>query len=428
VTSPRPTLSICVPTYNRLRHLERALDRLFAPDCFPFPIEVVLSDNASSDETGALAERMIARGAPLRYHRHATNLGALANIFSALRRARGEFVLYLADDDRLEAGNLADAVAWMRANPHCVASYGPILTFDQVDGVAHSLTYSLDADVEFERSDRLGLVRFLAERRITPEVGVFRTAALADTLFLSHNIHWAFTMIDRLIELGSVRFRTAPHYVGLIRQWPGDEVRLTACMRWGLEDWESCRRGLWFLYGAAQVAGQRPASAEAQRALEAELDAFGDYFRNQAIYTVARTGRLSEALDIIKLLRGEGALHDHDPALAPLAAAGTAAALHAILEVVDQAGDVAVVALYGFGGHAATLAGAFKTVRPALEVTVAEPPQALPDPERALVIVPDDATRCALVAGGLLSGRVLWLGGVMAHFDLTRWLDHAPGA
>jgi glycosyltransferase involved in cell wall biosynthesis len=418
-----PTLSICMPTHNRLRHLECALDRLFAPGYLPFPFEVVLSDNASTDDTGAFAQRVIAAGRPLRYHRHAADLGVHANIFSALRRARGRFAVLLSDDDRLEAGNLADAVAWMDANPQCVASYGPIETYDELEGVSHSTTYALDADRDFDRRDRLGLVRFLAERRITPEHCVYRTAALADTLFLTRNIYWAFAMIDRLIEAGSVRFRTKPHYVGLIRQWVGDEVRITHCQRFGIEDWESCRRGLWFLYGTALVAGQRPADAAA---LEAELHAFGDYFRNQAIYTVARTGRLSEALDIIKLLSGERALHGHDPALAPLAAAGTAAALHAVLEVFDHAGD-AQLALFGFGGHGATLAGAFQTVRPGLELLVTDAPEGLPAPERALVIVPDDATRRALVGRGLLPGRVLWLGGVMAQFDLTRWLDYGRG-
>ncbi|MBV8165526.1 MAG: hypothetical protein JO021_01960, partial [Alphaproteobacteria bacterium] len=162
-----------------------------------------------------------------------------------------------------------------------------------------------------------------------------------------------------------------------------------------------------------------------QAVIERELRAFGDYFRNQAIYTVARTGRLSEALDIIKLLSGRRALDTGDPALAPLAAAGTAAALHAILEVVDQAGADATVVLYGFGGHGASVAGAFASVRPSLPVTLTEPPQDLPDPERALVIVLDEATRSSLVAGGLLPARVLCLGAVMAHFDLARWLAYA---
>ncbi len=200
---------------------------------------------------------------------------------------------------------------------------------------------------------------------------------------------------------------------------------MTACQRFGLEEWESCHRGLWFLYGAARSTGQAPASAAEAAALEAELHAFSRYFRNQAIYTVARTGRLSEALDIIKLLAGERTLEHGDPALAPLAAAGSAAALHAILEAVDLAGDITSVLLFGFGGHAATLAGAFASVRPGLTVRTAEPPQPPPDPDHALVIVPNDATRHGLVARGLMPGRVVWLGGVMAQFDLTRWLDHA---
>ncbi|MBV8166587.1 MAG: glycosyltransferase family 2 protein, partial [Alphaproteobacteria bacterium] len=262
VTGARPTLSVCVPTRNRLTHLERCLDRLFAPGLFPFPIEVVLSDNASTDDTPALAQRTIARGLPLRYQRHDADIGPHANIFSAFRRARGAFCLYLADDDGLDAANLIEAIAWLRDHPACVASYGPIHTYDAVDNVSQGLTYALDGDVEFDGRQRLALARFVAEKRIIPEVGVLRTEALANTLFMSRNIYWPFAMLDRLVGVGSVQFRAKPHYVSLRRQWPGDEVRITACLRFGLEEWESCRRGLRLLYDAALVAGERPSAAD----------------------------------------------------------------------------------------------------------------------------------------------------------------------
>jgi len=64
-----PTLSICMPTRNRQRHLQLALGRLFHQAAFPFPIEVVVSDNASIDETPAVVQSFVAQGLPLRYYR-----------------------------------------------------------------------------------------------------------------------------------------------------------------------------------------------------------------------------------------------------------------------------------------------------------------------------------------------------------------------
>ena len=50
------TLSICIPTYNRAAFLDYSLSNLAAAR-FPFPIEIVISDNASTDETPAQASQ-----------------------------------------------------------------------------------------------------------------------------------------------------------------------------------------------------------------------------------------------------------------------------------------------------------------------------------------------------------------------------------
>lgn len=427
MAQPRPTLSICIPTRNRRRHLEACLERVLVHEKLPFPIEIVLSDNASEDDTAALARRWIDRGFPIRYHRHAADIGAYANIFSALRRGRGEFALYLADDDRLHVGNLIDAVAWLEANPDCVASYGPIETVDAVDGVSAGLTYLTDADRMFDNRSRPALVSFIVEKRIVPEVGVFRTGALANTLFTGRNIYWAFSLLDRLLGCGSVRFRAQPHYVSLVRQWPGDETRITACQRFGLEEWEACYRGLQLIYYTALVGAGTPADREIRARLEAGVEAFGNYFRNQAIYTIARTGKLADALDVIKLLSGARAIEPHE-ALTGLAANSAAAALYAVCDVFDQAGDIARIALHGFGAGAGPIAGALKSLRPALDVVDCDDPGALVDPERVLLVVADDSLRERLVGQGFLSGRVLCLRGIIANFDLGPWLDFATSS
>ena len=50
-----PLLSICVPTYNRSRYLASLLEGLVAQiGDFPHPFELVISDNASTDDTPAV--------------------------------------------------------------------------------------------------------------------------------------------------------------------------------------------------------------------------------------------------------------------------------------------------------------------------------------------------------------------------------------
>ena len=421
MTAVRPTLSICLPTRNRQQHLEHGLQRVLAPGLFPFAIEVVVSDNASSDDTAAVARRWIDRGMPVRYHRHAENVGAYGNQFSSLRRARGEYAIYLADDDRLNIDNLIEAITWLEAHPRCVASYGPIETIDAVENVSCGLTYSIPADRVFDNRNRLELAAFMIEKRIIPEIGIYRVAALADTLFVTHTLYWAYPLLDRLLAYGFVCFRAKPHYVGLLRQWVGDDARVTGQQEFRLDDWESFYHGLRFFYYTALVAGDEPTSAEERASLDKGMEAFGSYFRNQAIYTIARTGKLSEALDVIKLLSGARAVEAH-PALA---ANSAAAGLYAICELFDQAGDLTRIALHGFGADAGQIVGGFKSVRPALDVVVCDDPGALAEPEHVLLIVADDRLREALVGRGFLPGRVLSLSGVIANFDLGPWLRFA---
>ena len=95
----QPLVSICVPTYNGAAYLEDALRSAFA-QTYP-AIEMVISDDASSDETLAVAERVLADSPwPARILHHEPR-GIGANWNHCVRNARGEYVKFLLQDDLL---------------------------------------------------------------------------------------------------------------------------------------------------------------------------------------------------------------------------------------------------------------------------------------------------------------------------------------
>jgi abequosyltransferase len=96
-----PLLSICIPTYNRSRFLREALDSIIASasGCLP-DVEVVVSDNASPDDTPAVMAEYQAQFPWIRYFRNDVNVGE-ANFFLVAQRAKGEFVWIFGDDDKL---------------------------------------------------------------------------------------------------------------------------------------------------------------------------------------------------------------------------------------------------------------------------------------------------------------------------------------
>lgn len=103
----QPFLTIAIPTYNRAMLLEQCLARLL-PQVLGanVPIEFIISNNASTDNTRAVAAAYQAQFSRFRYVENETNLGADGNIAQAFRLAMGQYVWIFSDDDVLLPGYL----------------------------------------------------------------------------------------------------------------------------------------------------------------------------------------------------------------------------------------------------------------------------------------------------------------------------------
>ena len=99
-----PLLTIAIPTYNRARFLAELLAVLLPQLRDEHRAELLLSDNASADDTPGLIARFRKLGLPLRHLRNPENIGADANFLQCLDQARGKYVWVLGDDDLLTPG------------------------------------------------------------------------------------------------------------------------------------------------------------------------------------------------------------------------------------------------------------------------------------------------------------------------------------
>ena len=94
----QPKVTIAIPTYNRAAFLTEALDSALAQTYKN--IEVIVSDNASTDNTLQLLENYT--DDRLTIIQQKTNLGMVGNWNACLEKASGEFFILLSDDDFLE--------------------------------------------------------------------------------------------------------------------------------------------------------------------------------------------------------------------------------------------------------------------------------------------------------------------------------------
>jgi hypothetical protein len=113
---PAPRLTIAIPTHHgRAELLSELLADLVAQR--HGRVDIVVCDNASSDETATVVAAARERGLALSYHRHAENLGPATNIASVIERAGGDFCWLVSSDDRLPAGAVARLLELLDAHP-----------------------------------------------------------------------------------------------------------------------------------------------------------------------------------------------------------------------------------------------------------------------------------------------------------------------
>lgn len=125
--SGRATVSVVVPCFNYARFLPQSVGS--ALDQEGVEVNVIVVDDASTDESAAVARRLAAADERVAVLVNDVNVGAVDTFNRGLAEARGEFVVRLDADDLLTPGSLARAIALMQALPAVGLVYGHPLHF-----------------------------------------------------------------------------------------------------------------------------------------------------------------------------------------------------------------------------------------------------------------------------------------------------------
>ncbi len=120
---PAPLVSIIVPVFNKVEYTTKCL-RAIAAHTRDVPYEVIVVDNASSDDT----HRVLARREDIRYRRNSENLGFARASNQGAAMATGRFLLFLNNDTEPHPGWAAAMVAEMERDP-AVAIVGSKLLY-----------------------------------------------------------------------------------------------------------------------------------------------------------------------------------------------------------------------------------------------------------------------------------------------------------
>jgi len=95
---PKIIISFCIPTYHRGEFLYNTINHILM--CKSNEIEIIVSDNASPDNTEELMKKI--DDSRVKYYRRSKNLGYDLNLINCIRKATGEYLFFLSDDDIVE--------------------------------------------------------------------------------------------------------------------------------------------------------------------------------------------------------------------------------------------------------------------------------------------------------------------------------------
>ena len=100
----KPFLSICIPTYNRGAFIGETLESIISQATDE--VEIVVSDNASQDDTRHIVESFRGRFPRITYFRWPENMGADRNFLKVVELAKGEYCWFMGSDDIAEQGGV----------------------------------------------------------------------------------------------------------------------------------------------------------------------------------------------------------------------------------------------------------------------------------------------------------------------------------
>lgn len=130
----KPLVSVGLPVHNGAAFLAEALDGLLAQE--HSRLEILVSDNASTDGTQEIAEGYAARCENILYRRSPENIGALGNFQLVLDAAVGDYFMWAAHDDLRDPPFVEAMVRRLEEDPTAVLAFCGL---DNVDERGNSI-------------------------------------------------------------------------------------------------------------------------------------------------------------------------------------------------------------------------------------------------------------------------------------------------
>jgi glycosyltransferase involved in cell wall biosynthesis len=205
--------------YNGERFVEEALQSILNQTFTDF--ELIISDNASTDRTGEIAEAYAKCDDRIRYYRSEKNMGAGWNVRRVYELATGKYFKQAAVDDLIEPGFLRRCVEILESDPDCVVAYARTKEVDENGTFIKNYVTPMRAD----SNDPVARFRemLLVSSWCYQIYGVMRMSALRQLPPLGSYVNGDGVLLARLSLLG--RFYEVPEHLFISRHHGEQSIR-----------------------------------------------------------------------------------------------------------------------------------------------------------------------------------------------------------
>jgi glycosyltransferase involved in cell wall biosynthesis len=175
---PEPLVSIGLPVRNAGSTVSGVVKSVLAQD--HENIELVISDNASTDDTEDVCRELARLDSRISYHRQRANIGLLNNFRYVIGAANGSFFRWIGDNDRLHPTFASRCLSVFADDPRAILVTTGI-SYTESDGTTRNTPYAgtaMGSDDPVERLAEMLRLLNMHYSLIDPIYGMIRRATV----------------------------------------------------------------------------------------------------------------------------------------------------------------------------------------------------------------------------------------------------------